>query len=67
MAFSVTLYCVMAVIAIGLLTLRRCEAVGGELGGSMKFKLPTSVIFLGFFILYIVLSSLEAYEIISGF
>ena len=57
----------MAVIAIGLLTLRRCEAVGGELGGSMKFKLPTSVIFLGFFILYIVLSSLEAYEIISGF
>lgn len=67
LAFSVTLYCVMALFAVLLLTIRRCDAVGGELGGPLKYKLPTTVLLVGFFILYILLSSLEAYEIISGF
>lgn len=57
----------MAVVAIVLLSLRRCEAVGGELGGPMKYKLPTTALLLGMFVFYIILSSLEAYEIIPGF
>ncbi|KAI9562930.1 hypothetical protein GHT06_010386 [Daphnia sinensis] len=67
LAFSVTLYCIMALFAVLLLMIRRCDAVGGELGGPLKYKLPTTVLLIGFFILYILLSSLEAYEIISGF
>ncbi len=67
LAFSVTLYCVMAIIAVVLLIVRRCDAVGGELGGPMKYKLPTTFLLVGCFILYILLSSMEAYGIINGF
>jgi solute carrier family 8 (sodium/calcium exchanger) len=57
----------MAVIAVVLLSVRRCDAVGGELGGPMKYKLPTTSLLIGCFILYILLSSMEAYGIINGF
>jgi solute carrier family 8 (sodium/calcium exchanger) len=57
----------MAIIAIVLLSVRRCDAVGGELGGPMKYKLPTTALLIGCFILYILLSSMESYEIINGF
>ena len=67
LAFSVTLYCVMAIIAVVLLIVRRCDAVGGELGGPMKYKLPTTFLLVGCFFLYILLSSMEAYGIINGF
>jgi solute carrier family 8 (sodium/calcium exchanger) len=57
----------MAIIAVVLLIVRRCDAVGGELGGPMKYKLPTTFLLVGCFILYILLSSMEAYGIINGF
>ncbi len=37
LAFSVTLYCGMAVIAIIILLIRRRKFIGGELGGPVKY------------------------------
>ena len=67
MAFSVTLYICMGVITVVILLLRRLAIVGGELGGPAKYKLPTTLVLISFFIIYIVLSSLEAYGYIHGF
>lgn len=67
LAYSVTIFCTMAFIAIMILLLRRSKKVGGELGGPIKYKVPTVLIFIFFWLLYIVLSSLEVYGIIPGF
>ncbi|XP_055940460.1 sodium/calcium exchanger 3-like [Argiope bruennichi] len=67
LAFSVTLFCVCAFICCTVLMLRRSALVGGELGGAMKYKAPTVILFLGLWVFYIFMSSLEAYEIIQGF
>ena len=63
LAFSVALFCICAAVCcVGLLVRRWC-LVGGELGGPMKFKLPTTILFVGLWLLYVLLSSLEAYGI----
>ena len=67
LAFSVTLYCCMAVVAVSVLLLRRCRSVGGELGGPAKYRIATTVLFVFCWILYILLSSLEAYDYFRGF
>ncbi|XP_076317519.1 sodium/calcium exchanger 3-like isoform X1 [Tachypleus tridentatus] len=67
LAFSVTLFCVCAFIVALVLMLRRHKAVGGELGGPHKYKLPTTIIFFSLWIFYILMSILEAYGIIAGF
>lgn len=61
LGFSVVVFCIFAVIAICVLMLRRHPAVGGVLGGPMKFKLPTTIFLVFLWVMYIVLSSLEAY------
>ncbi|XP_029601456.1 sodium/calcium exchanger 1, partial [Salmo trutta] len=68
LAFSVTLFTVMACICVMILLYRRRASVaGGELGGPRTTKIITSLVFLFMWLIYILLSSLEAYCHIPGF
>ncbi|XP_056613605.1 solute carrier family 8 member 4b [Triplophysa dalaica] len=68
LAFSVTLYTAMAVVCISVLLFRRRPSVaGGELGGPRTCKILTSLLFISLWLIYILLSSLEAYCHIPGF
>jgi len=67
LALSVTIFVVFAFVAIIIMILRRQPVIGGELGGPKKAKIATSLFFLGLWILYILLSSLESYCHIKGF
>ncbi|KAK7104003.1 sodium/calcium exchanger 1-like [Littorina saxatilis] len=67
LAMSVTTFCVMAVVAIFLLILRRRPSIGGELGGPYRQKVVTSMIFVSFWIIYLLMSSMVAYCYIEGF
>ncbi|XP_055603969.1 sodium/calcium exchanger 1-like [Uranotaenia lowii] len=67
LAFSVTLFCTEAFVAIIVLLLRRSPKVGGELGGPKKSKYITSAFFFSLWLIYLIMSSLEAYGIIKGF
>jgi solute carrier family 8 (sodium/calcium exchanger) len=67
LAFSVTIFCVMAFFAVVLLVLRRRPSIGGELGGPKKAKWLTFGILTMFWIIYLVISSLVAYCHITGF
>uniref|UniRef100_A0A1Q3FVJ1 Putative ca2+/na+ exchanger ncx1 n=1 Tax=Culex tarsalis TaxID=7177 RepID=A0A1Q3FVJ1_CULTA len=67
LAFSVTLFCTEALVAILVLVIRRNPKIGGELGGPKKPKYITAVFFFSLWIIYLVMSSLEAYGIIKGF
>jgi len=66
LAFSVTLFCVEAFVAIAIMLIRRHPKIGGELGGPRIPKLLTSffLAFLWFF--YIFMSTLEAYKFIPS-
>ncbi|XP_059471223.1 sodium/calcium exchanger 1 isoform X2 [Neocloeon triangulifer] len=67
LAFSVTIFCSEAALAIMILLLRRSKRVGGELGGPMPYKMISSVLLFSLWLIYLLLSSLEAYDIIEGF
>ena len=67
LAFSVTIFCVFAFVCIMIILLRRSPIIGGELGGPKKFKLITSTILIGLWMMYVLLSSLESYCHIKGF
>ncbi|XP_046696227.1 sodium/calcium exchanger 1a isoform X1 [Silurus meridionalis] len=67
LAFSVTLFTIFAFICIAVLMYRRRPSIGGELGGPRGAKILTSGLFFSLWLLYIVLSSLEAYCLIKGF
>lgn len=67
LAFSVTIFCVCALLCCAVLMLRRNKIVGGELGGPMRFKLPTTILFGGLWVFYVTMSALEAYGVIQGF
>merc|ERR1739844_188348 len=64
LGFSVTIFCVEALLAIVILMLRRHPAVGGELGGPRSIKIASASIFVGFWVLYVLLSALDAYKVI---
>ncbi len=62
LSFSVTLFCSFAAVAIFLLLIRRLKFFGGgELGGPMKYRVISSLLFLSLWIAYLVLSGLENY------
>jgi solute carrier family 8 (sodium/calcium exchanger) len=65
LGFSVTVFCIEALLAIGILLLRRNPAVGGELGGPKSIKTITSSIFVFFWCFYVMLAALEAYDVIN--
>jgi len=67
LAFSVTLFCSTATVAILIMMARRHPCIGGELGGPRTSKIITSLIFVGFWLFYVTMSSLEAYGVIEGF
>jgi len=67
LAFSVTLFCSEALVAIAVLLIRRSKAIGGELGGPPIPKYITGAFLIGLWLIYLIISSLEAYGIIKGF
>ncbi|CAG7823722.1 unnamed protein product [Allacma fusca] len=68
LAFSVTLFCSCAVVAIFLLLLRRFERFGGgELGGVSRCKILSSLLLVSLWLFYITMASLEAYQVITAF
>lgn len=67
LAFSVTLFCVEAFVAIALMMVRRHPKIGGELGGPQPFKKLTSYFLIFLWLFYVFMSTLEAYDIIEGF
>ncbi|XP_011634463.1 sodium/calcium exchanger 2 isoform X1 [Pogonomyrmex barbatus] len=67
LAFSVTLFCSEACFVILVLLVRRVKSIGGELGGPFIPKLITSVFLFSLWLLYLIMSTLEAYGVIQGF
>ncbi|XP_048021740.1 solute carrier family 8 member 4a [Megalobrama amblycephala] len=68
LAFSVTLFTIMALLCVLTLLYRRRPSVsGGELGGPRTAKLLTTFLFFVMWLIYILLSSLEAYCHVPGF
>ena len=68
LGFSVVIFCIFAIICVIALMARRfLPFIGAELGGPMKYKIPTSAFFILLWVLYIVLSSLVSYEHIDSF
>jgi len=65
LGFSVTIFCIEAVLAIVILMIRRHPAVGGELGGPKIFKTISAAIFVFFWVFYVMISALEAYGVIN--
>lgn len=62
LSFSVTLFCSFAAIAVIILLIRRLKVFGGgELGGPMKYRVISSLLFLLLWVVYLVLSGLENY------
>uniref|UniRef100_A0A8C4N9T7 Solute carrier family 8 member A1 n=1 Tax=Eptatretus burgeri TaxID=7764 RepID=A0A8C4N9T7_EPTBU len=67
LAFSVTLYTILAFISILILMFRRRPSIGGELGGPRTYRLITAGVFIFLWLLYLLFSGLEAYCYIEGF
>uniref|UniRef100_A0A1B6G5H0 Calx-beta domain-containing protein n=1 Tax=Cuerna arida TaxID=1464854 RepID=A0A1B6G5H0_9HEMI len=65
LGFSVMVFCTEALFAISVLLLRRSKYVGGELGGPVGLKYLTSAFMFGLWIIYLTLSTLEAYGVIG--
>ncbi|KAM7377460.1 hypothetical protein PAMA_013984 [Pampus argenteus] len=62
LAFSVTLFTILAVVCVFILLYRRRATVaGGELGGPRTCKAITSLVFVSLWLIYIMLASMEAY------
>lgn len=66
LAFSVTLFCSTAMLALIVMMMRRSKMIGGELGGPRGYKLATSTLFVFLWLFYVLMSSLEAYGYIQG-
>jgi len=62
--FSVTLFCCEAVLAIGLMLLRRHKSIGGELGGPRRAKIASAFFLFFLWVVYITMSALEAYDVL---
>ncbi|XP_054709805.1 LOW QUALITY PROTEIN: sodium/calcium exchanger 3-like [Uloborus diversus] len=67
LAFSVTMFCAFAFVSAAVLNVETQQESGGELGGPMKYKLPTTILFVSLWLIYVLMSSMEAYGYIEGF
>jgi len=63
LGFSVTIFCIEALLAILILFLRRHPSVGGELGGPKLWKTISSGCFVFFWVFYVAISAMQAYEV----
>ncbi|KAK3854830.1 hypothetical protein Pcinc_038704 [Petrolisthes cinctipes] len=61
LAFSVTLFCAEAIVAIAVMMIRRHPKIGGELGGPRIAKKITTSFLVFLWIFYVLMSTLEAY------
>lgn len=66
LAFSVTLFCVEALVAIAIMLARRNHRIGGELGGPKTSKYLTTGFLVFLWVFYVLMSSLEAYGYIPS-
>lgn len=64
LAFSVTIFCVEAVVCCTIIVVRR--KFGGELGGPFKLRMITVVFFVFLWVFYIVMSALVTYCVIPS-
>jgi len=62
--FSVILFLSCCLIGVGILIFRRCS-VKGELGGSSCGRLTSAIIFIGLWVIYLIMSFLAIYDYIS--
>jgi solute carrier family 8 (sodium/calcium exchanger) len=61
LGYSVGVFCIIAIIVVAILIIRRSPKVAnGELGGPTALKIGTSLTFFALWILYIVLSSVNS-------
>lgn len=68
LGFSVVIFCIFAIVCIVILMVRRFfPSIGAELGGPMMYRIPTAIMFVFLWVLYIVLSSLVSYGHIDSF
>jgi len=68
LAFSVTCFSTFAVIACGILMVRRyTPSIRAELGGPKKWKALSSFIFVMLWVVYISLATLDSYCVITTF
>ena len=67
LAFSVTVYCVFAFVAIIVIVVRRNPYIGGELGGPRTAKIVTTTLLMCLWLGYLLLSAFESYCYIAGF
>ncbi|CAF0807680.1 unnamed protein product [Brachionus calyciflorus] len=65
LAFSVTMFCTFALIAISIMMFRRMKFIGGELGGPNGWRYFTSSLFFFLWLLYLILSSLDSYAFLN--
>ena len=66
LVFSVIVYTVLALLCLALLAYRR-KALGAELGGPAASKYLHATVLVLMWVVYIVLSSLQAYGVIEAF
>ncbi|VDK52891.1 unnamed protein product [Anisakis simplex] len=68
LAFSVTMFLIGSSICIAILQFRRfSSSIRGELGGPVITKSLCALIFIGVWLLYLLLSTLDAYCVLGGF
>lgn len=62
LGFSVLIFCILALVCIGVLMYRRFNPnIGAELGGPRQSRILSSLFFTGLWFTYIILASLVAY------
>jgi solute carrier family 8 (sodium/calcium exchanger) len=67
LGFSVTVFCIESLIAVLILFIRRRSAkVGAELGGPRNIKILSAAIFVFLWFIFVSLSALEAYGVITS-
>lgn len=66
LAFSVTLFLITSLTCFMVLAIRR-KLIGGELGGPTTSKYLSAAFLVFLWFIYVVFSSLKAYEVIEGF
>ena len=62
LGFSVLIFCILAITSIAVLMYRRYHKdIGAELGGPKRSRKITSAIFVGLWLIYVLLSAFESY------
>lgn len=65
LAFSVTMFCSFALVAISIMMFRRSKFIGGELGGPAGWRYFSSFVFISLWLVYVILSSLDSYCVLG--